>query len=47
MLSEGGDCSYVFRSGYTICDNAYSSRRFILYDRQTKITAPVYQTKRL
>ena len=37
--SKGGDCSYVFRSDYSICDNAYSSRRFVLYNRQTKITA--------
>ena len=37
--SEGGDCSYVFRSDFSICDNAYSSRRFVLSNWQTKITA--------
>ena len=45
--SEGGDCSYVFRSDFSICDNAYSSRRFVLSNWQTKITAQVSQTKRL
>ena len=45
--SEGGDCSYVFRPDFSICDNAYSSRHFVLRSRQTKITAQVSKTKRL
>ena len=40
---KGGDCSYVFRPNFPICNNAYSSRRFVLSNRQTKITAPVPQ----